>query len=488
MGVSELDKLKDIEIPYDDIGNELARRNIIDYSHIIYPEHYLEPFHIVYYKILDMFAKGTIKNLMVTMPSQHGKSTGSSMILPSYIFGINPDCRIALASYSSTFARKFNRANQRIIDSPVYGAIFPDTKLNEFNVVSSGRWLRNTDEFEIVGNDGSLIVAGRGGPLSGNKVDVMIMDDLYKDSAEGNSPVVRDSVEEWYSSVIVKRLHNDSQQLIVFTRWHEDDLIGYLEREANVIEIRSFEEINDIEFDDDTWIKLNFEAIKESEQTEFDSRELGEALWEGRHSIEKLSKERQKQRHIFNCMSQGRPGGSEGLLYGPFITYYELPNTIKKGNYTDTADMGDDYLCSICYEVDKNDDIYLTDVVYTDEPMEVTEGYVAKMLSDNNTRDSNVESNAGGRSFARNVQSIIGMRCTINWFHQSNNKESRVLTNAAQVNKIKMPIGWEDRWPLFYNHVSKFKRTFRSNKHDDAPDCLTGIIDFVRIEEYNIFA
>ena len=479
----------DINIHYEDIGNELARRNIIDYSKAIYPDHYLEPFHVVYYKILDLFAKGSIKNLMVSMPSQHGKSTGSSMILPSYIFGINPDCRIALASYSSTFARKFNRANQRIIDSSGYRDIFPDTRLNEFNVVSSGRWLRNTDEFEIVGKEGGLLVAGRGGPLSGNKVDVMIMDDLYKDSAEGNSPVVRDSVIEWYSSVIEKRLHNDSQQLIVFTRWHEDDLIGYLENESSVIEVKSWDDIERIESEDNnTWVKINFEAIKESDKTELDSRELNEALWEGRHSIEKLKKERQKQPHIFNCMSQGRPGGSEGLLYEPFRTYDILPNTIKKGNYTDTADMGDDYLCSICYEVDNANNIYLTDIVYTQEPIENTEGYVVKMLLDNNTRESDIESNAGGRAFARNVQNIIGMKCNIEWFHQSNNKESRILTNSGQANKVLMPIDWFDRWPIFYNHLTKFKRTFRSNRHDDAPDCLTGIVEMVIKEDYDVFA
>lgn len=481
--------LNDVTINQSDVYNELARRNIIDYSNIIYPDHRFEPFHLAYYKILDLFAKGKIKNLMVSMPSQHGKSTGSSMILPSYIFGINPDCRIALASYSSTFARKFNRANQRIIDSAEYRGIFPNTKLNEFNTVKVGRWLRNTDEFEIVGNEGGLLVTGRGGPLSGNRVDVMIMDDLYKDSAEGNSPVVRDSVIEWYSSVIEKRLHNDSQQLIVFTRWHEDDLIGYLEKESKVVEVKSFEDIEDIESNDPSaWVKINFEAIKESEPSEIDNRIFDQALWEGRHSIEKLKKERQKQPHIFNCMSQGRPGGSEGLLYGEFSTYNQLPNTIKKGNYTDTADMGGDYLCSICYEVDNNSNIYLTDVVYTQEPMELTEGYVSKMLLENNTRESDVESNSGGRSFARNVQGITGMRCEINWFHQSNNKESRILTNAGQVNKILMPIGWKDRWPLFYNHLSKFKRVFRSNKYDDAPDCITGIVEMTIKEEYDVFA
>ena len=54
------------------------------------------------------------------------------------------------------------------------------------------------------------------------------MDDLYKDALSAWSPTIRQNIADWYDTVATTRLHNDSQQLLVFTRWHEDDLAGRL--------------------------------------------------------------------------------------------------------------------------------------------------------------------------------------------------------------------------------------------------------------------
>ena len=57
------------------------------------------------------------------------------------------------------------------------------------------------------------------------------------------------------------------------------------------------------------------------------------------------------------------------------------------------------------------------------------------------------------------------------------NKESKIINNATTVNEyILMPNGWEHRWPSFYQDVTRFKKNFRTNKHDDAPDTITEII------------
>ena len=155
------------------------------------------------------------------MPPQHGKSEGSTRRLPSYVLGRKPDTKIAVVSYNAPKARKFNREIQRVIDSPEYHEIFPDTCLNSSNVTTvAGAWLRNADEFEIVGRRGSVKTVGVGGPLTGEPVDMLIMDDIYKDAKSAWSPVVREAIEDWYDTVAETRLYNDSQQLIVFTRWH----------------------------------------------------------------------------------------------------------------------------------------------------------------------------------------------------------------------------------------------------------------------------
>lgn len=444
-------------------------------------ELHLTSMHITYYTILEAFARGMVRRLIISMPPQHGKSEGSTRLLPAYLLGINPDLRIAVASYSDTFAKKFNREIQRIIDTPEYQSIFPDTTLKRSNVVSvASNHLRNASEFEIVGHAGGLKVVGRGGGLTGNRVDVMILDDLYKDAMEGNSPTIRDAVYEWYTSVVRTRQHNNSQELIVFTRWHEEDLIGEILQREPSVEIKSLTDLRGIP--SRTWAYLNFEAIKESEPTDIDPRQPGEPLWAERHSLEALNERRAFDPHTFEALYQGHPTSKFGLLYGAWQTYSELPKEIVRyANYTDTADTGDDYLCSICYAVGKDGNCYVTDVLFTKEPMEETEQAVSMMLQRNNTRVAYIESNNGGRSFARNIQRLTP-RVKVEWFHQSANKESRILSNSATVqHNIFFPADWALRFPDFCHHLTTFRRTFKANAHDDGADALTGIVE----REYN---
>jgi len=459
-----------------------AKTNLLDYTAYTMSTFEPAPFHKAYYHVLDLFIKGDIKRLMITMPPQHGKSEGSTRRLPSKMLGIDPDRKIAVASYNATFARKFNRDIQRIIDDKEYYKLFPDTVLNESNVVTvSDSYLRNSEEFEIVNHRGSLKAVGRGGSLTGNPLDVMIMDDVYKDYAEGNSPVIRDAVWDWYTSVVKTRLHNDSQELIVFTRWHEDDLIGRLEKKENVIEIDNLEDLDGLDPRD--WVKINFEAIKTGDPTGIDPREKGEPLWKEKHSLTKLEDARALDPEQFNCLYQGNPMSSEGRLYKDFKTYSKLPDLRIIKNYTDTADTGEDYLCSINYgeSLSESDDhLYVLDVLYTQDPMEITEVETARMIREGNVNECKIESNNGGRSFARTVEKDVS--AVVNWFHQSKNKEARIYSNSAKVNStVVFPDDWHVRWPDFFNHVVAYKKLFKANKHDDAPDVLTGMVE--EIEE-----
>ena len=182
--------------------------------------------HINYCKKIDQFIKGDIKNLMVFMPPQHGKSEISTRRTPAKILGDYPNKKIGIVAYNHTIASKFNRDTQRIIESPAYHEIYPNTNLNNTNVRTSGNYLRNSDEFEVVGYEGSLVSVGVGGGLTSRKLDILIMDDLYKDAKDAWSSNIRENVKDWYDTVAKTRLHNNSQQLLVFTRWHEEDLAG----------------------------------------------------------------------------------------------------------------------------------------------------------------------------------------------------------------------------------------------------------------------
>ena len=446
-----------------------------DYALAVYPFLELEWFHRTYYRVLEAFAEGRVRRLMISMPPQHGKSVGATTLLPAYLLGLDPDLRIAIASYSASLASKFNRRVQRILCSAEYGELFPDTTIKRGS--KPPEYIRTADEVEIVGHEGSLLSVGREGSLTGNRVDCFLLDDLYKDAMEANSPLVRENCWEWYTSVVRTRMHNDSRELLVFTRWHEEDLIGMLRQREPVVELRAWEDLARVSADG--WLALNFEALKTTPPSAIDPRAAGEALWPARHDAALLHAKRALDPLRFECMYQGRPSVREGLLYGDqFAEYDALPREIvRRANYTDTADTGDDYLCSMSYAVDTDGTIYVTDLVYSREGMEVTEGLVADLLLRSDTRTAAVESNNGGRGFARAVQALApGVR--VEWFHQSANKEARILSNSATVlHLLRWPRGWNLRWPELYAHLTTYRRKFRANRWHDAADVVTGIIE-----------
>lgn len=408
------------------------------------------------------FAAGKIKKLIVSVPPQHGKSHGASRLLPSYLLGIDPELRICIASYSFSLARRFGQGVQRVIESTEYHKLFPCTCLKGMAGISrNDNSVRTADQFDIVGHNGGLRLVGREGSLTGNRVDVMILDDMYKDAAEANSPLIRDNVWDWYCSVVRTRLHNDSRELIVFTRWHEDDLIGRL-----------------VAVEGDDWAVVNFPAIKIGAPTSLDPRKPGEALWSARHSAELLARRRAIDPSVFESLYQGNPTPTDELLYDRIMTYARIEEpVVRRAAYIDTADTGADYLCAIAYSVGASGVIYVTDVVYSTSPMEITESLCAKMLLDTDTQICHIESNNGGRGFARAMTRAVA-RCRVDSFFQSANKVSRIVSNATQVMRIvRMPHGWDCRWREFSRDLLAMRRDVVSATHDDAADALTGIVE-----------
>jgi predicted phage terminase large subunit-like protein len=346
--------------------------------------------------------------------------------------------------------------------------------------------------FEIVNHTGSLRVVGRGGSLTSKTVDVMIFDDLYKDASEANSPQIRQTAWDWYTKVARTRLHNDSQQLIVFTRWHPDDIIGKIIETEKVIFAERWDDFDNIPTG--AWVLVNFEAIKTGNATEIDDREPGTPLWPARHSLERLLQQKQIDPIGFQCLYQGDPGNAEGKLYQPFKTWVEKSDWgqyIRSGCYVDVADQGDDYLFAASYDIYKSENqiwnenkrryepllfALITDIEYTDEPTDVTTVTVPRLINNNNVQKAWIESNNGGSQFEKNVKKKV--RALTVPFYQSENKEARIVTNAPFVNQhIIMPFGWETRFAKFHGHITQFLRKFDANEHDDDADGLTGIYE-----------
>ena len=454
----------------------LGERNLLSFTRHTLPAFAPAPFHIAYYEVLTRFAMGEIKKLMITMPPQHGKSEGATRRLPAFVLGQDPDKRIAIVSYNAIKARKFNRELQRIMDDDHYYELFPQTLLaGQASYQEQGRrsrnYARNSDECEIVGYQGSFKTIGVGGSLTGEPVDMLIMDDLYKDASSAWSPVIRQNVADWYDTVASTRLHNDSQQLLVFTRWHMEDLAGRLLEQEGV-----YDPIENPQ----GWLLVSFPAIQNRPPSEQDPRAEGEPLWPERHSLSKLLEIKGRSPTVFESLYQQNPQPSQGLMYEEFTCYTDLPSRSYSVAYIDAADSGADYLCALFYK-EAEDGNYITDVLYTKDPMEVTETTLTYMLQQHQVERCHIESNNGGNLFVSNLQQRswdTGNRLTrFNPFHQNQNKTARIFAASASVQKlIKMPLDWKKRFPKFARDLTGYLRV-GTNAHDDAPDALTGSIE-----------
>jgi hypothetical protein len=75
---------------------------------------------------------------------------------------------------------------------------------------------------------------GVGGPITGFGADLAIIDDPLKGAEEAGSVTIRTKQQEWYQSVLSTRLHPGAAVVVVQTRWHEDDLSGWLLRDSSL--------------------------------------------------------------------------------------------------------------------------------------------------------------------------------------------------------------------------------------------------------------
>ena len=183
---------------------------------------------------------------------------------------------------------------------------------------------------------------------------------------------------------------------------------------------------------------------------------------------------------IFEANYNQTPIDVKGRLYQEFKEWEKAPEG-KILNYTDTADTGTDFLCSINYVIFEKE-AYILDLYFSDEAMEITEPKVAELLHTGAVQECSIESNNGGRGFARNVERLLldkygSNRTIINTVPQTHNKESRILASSAWAqNHIYMPPNWKTRFPEFYKQVMSYQRKGK-NAHDDAVDVLASIYE-----------
>lgn len=324
---------------------ELAKRNFIDFVRYTKPDYEFNWHHTDICNKLDAFAKGQILKMMIFMPPQHGKSELATRRLPAFKLGLKPKTRIAICSYSDTLASAFNRDIQRVIDDIPYSEVFPGTYLNESNVSNDAHaaYLRNASIFETVGHRGFVKTVGVGGSLTGTPVDLGIIDDPFKDREEAMSIRIRDKVWSWYTDVFETRLHNESQQLLIMTRWDEDDLAGRILKSQK------------------GWEVITYQAIKEREVSG-DPRTQGQALWPERHSLERLLNIKETSPFTFSSLYQQEPKPSKDTLVFPeWSEYSDEPDMMPLYG----LDFGFSNAPTALVQVKiKNRNLYIREVLY----------------------------------------------------------------------------------------------------------------------------
>ena len=279
-------------------------------------------------------------------------------------------------------------------------------------------------------------------------------------------PSVRRSIQDWYDTVATTRLHNDSRQLITLTRWHQDDLAGViLKREPG------------------EWEVVKFQAIKEGDPTDIDPRHEGEALWPERHSLARLLSAKQSNPHVFMSLYQQDPRPAEGLLFpAEALNYFEMEDIRGRTPdgviaVADVADTGEDYYCMIVAYLFGND-IYVVDVIYTQDQAEITEPLTLGALDNWKVQRFRIESNAGGRLYAKSIREKAKGFTAIEAVPSSTNKETRILTASGQIKQrvhFRQDYAHGRDYEKFYDHFTSY--TIRGpNEHDDAPDAVTMLI------------
>ncbi|MCR8526355.1 terminase family protein, partial [Escherichia coli] len=147
----------------------------------------------------------------------------------SWIAGRNPDCRTIYGSFSERLGIRANLKLQRIYDSALFQSIFPETKISQSNVVTkSGQTMRNREMIEYVGKGGYFRNTTVRGSITGESLDLGVIDDPIKGRTEANSSTIRDAAWDWFTDDFFTRFSEDAGLLIILTRWHIDDPVGRL--------------------------------------------------------------------------------------------------------------------------------------------------------------------------------------------------------------------------------------------------------------------
>lgn len=316
------------------LRRRVARRSLIDFTCYTNKQYRPAAHHRLIAEKLEAIERGEIDRLMINMPPRHGKSELGSRRFPAWFLGRNPSATIMSASYNLDKAEEFGGEVRDVVRSHQYRNLFPEVELKE-DTRAKGFWRTSQGGFYISAGVGTALT-GRGtvGPI-------VLIDDPLKDRAEADSERHRENVKQWYSSVVLSRF--PKAIVVVQTRWHEDDLTGWL--------------LSEQARGGDEWDILELPAISPD----------GKALWPEFYPIDVLQRlKRSTIPRDWSALYQQRPAPDEGDYFKRdwFRWYEDKPKHLRIYGASDYAvTEGDgDYTVHLVVGIDPEDNLYVLDL------------------------------------------------------------------------------------------------------------------------------
>lgn len=260
---------------------------------------------------------------------RHGKSLGTSQGLPAWYLGRNPDKWVLLATHEANLARKWGRGVRNILTEygPDLFGIRPDPKHSAAN------------EWGIEGHDGGMKTIGVGGAPIGYGGDLIIVDDPFPNWQKAMSALERQRVIDWWTGTMETRREPGSATIVICSRWHEDDLTGFLLRESP-----------------DEWRDVHLPALCVDPATDLLGRAEGEPLWPERYDREALLRIQKRVSlslgsQVWDAQYQQTPSTPEGGMFsrdwptiarkvvdvattGQWVRRWDLAATAAGGDWT----------------------------------------------------------------------------------------------------------------------------------------------------------
>lgn len=328
---------------------DFAFSRLIAYAAYQWPGYRDAPHHRLIARKLEAVERGEITRLMITMPPRHGKSMLASEFFPAWYLGRNPDHSVVTATYAQDLADDFGRKVKNQIEDHAFAEIFQGVGLADDS--------RSVKRFHIIENDvvleggfehtlkqrGAFYAVGVGGPLTGRGAHLLLIDDPVKSREEADSEIIRKKTKDWYTSTAYTRLMPGGRVVIIQTRWHEEDLSGWLLAEHM----------------HEGWEVLNLPAISPE----------GKALWPEQYDITSLNRIRLAiGTRDWSALYQQSPAPEEGNYFKRdwLRPYDKLParETLRVyggSDYAVTADGGD-YTVHVVVGLDPEGRMYLLDL------------------------------------------------------------------------------------------------------------------------------